>query len=237
MGRTLVRWGIGLLGAALIVMGAGVAAVGGVVTTTLAGSDSLRTTAQTIEIPGCSSAIMEISDVRVDAGELDRIGAIADRSQATLSVTVRGDSMGSWLVGIADQRQVEDRLLGARYCLVEGTDAGWAATPITVAPDAPDARFSGVPGVWATVPDGQTVELPIPQSGSTVVVSGSDESSLDRLEVVGIWQVPGASSAGWIALTAGLITVAIGVGLLMLSIVGLRQRGRHEDAVPTGSSA
>ena len=237
MGRKVARVILALAGAVLLVLGGAVAALGGWISATLTGPDSLRTAPELIDASGCSTVIMEIADVRVDAGELNRIEPIADRSQSLLTVLVNADTVEPWLVGMADQRDVEQRLLGARYCLVESSGNGWKVTSIAVTPDAPDAQFSGVPGRWATVIGGEAVALPLPESGSSVVISGSDGSLIGSLEVVGEVEISGASTVARVALIGGITTAAVGIGLLLASILGLRSRGRHEGSTEVGPSA
>lgn len=228
MGRTATRLLLGFAGGVLMLIGGTAAVLGGWITATLSGHDSLRTAPQVIDASGCSTVVMEIADARVDAGELGRIEPVTNRSQSLFTVRINGETPEPWLVGVADQQVVEQRLLGARYCLVESTDGGWTTTFIAVEPDALDAQFSGVPGRWAAATNGEAVALPVPESGSSVVISGSGESTLDALEVVGELEITGASAAGWVALIGGIATVVLGVGLLLISIFGLRSKGRHE---------
>lgn len=243
MGRKVARVLVALAGAVLLVLGGAVAALGGWISTTLAGPDSLRTTPETIDTSGCSTVVMEIADVRVDAGELSRIEPIAERSQSLFTIRVNAQppdtnaDSNPFLVGVADQQDVEQRLLGARYCLVESAGSGWKVTSIAVTPDAPDAQFSGVLGRWATSASGETVALPLPAVGSSVVISGSDESFVESLEVSGELEITGASTVGLGAFVGGIATVVVGIGLLMISILGLRSRGRHEGSTEAGPSA
>jgi thymidine phosphorylase len=128
----------------LILGGVLAAAFGGWVTATLQGDDSLRTAPQLIEVPGCSTVVMEIADARVDAGQLDRIEVITNRSESFLSIRVNGSSAHDWLIGTADQRQVEEQLLGARYCLVEvANGAGLATTALITDMNEPLASAAG----------------------------------------------------------------------------------------------
>ena len=237
MGRKVARVILALAGAVLLVLGSAVAALGGWISATLTGPDSLRTAPEVVDASGCSTVIMEIADVRVDTGELNRIEPIADRSQSLLTIRVNSETAEPWLVGMADQRDVEQRLLGARYCLVEATDDGWKVTSIAVTPDAPDAQFTGVAGRWATAASGEAVALPLPEVGSSVVISGSNESTVESLEVAGELEITGASTVALVALIGGIATAAVGIGLLLVSILGLRSRGRHEGSTEAGPSA
>lgn len=237
MGRTVVRVLLGFAGAVLLLVGGTAAGLGGWISATLTGQDSLRTTPESIDASGCSTVVMEIADVRVDAGELARIEPIADRSQSFFTVRVDAETTEPLLVGVADQQDVEQRLLGARYCLVESVDSGWEVTSIQVDPDAPDAQFTGVTGLWASAMSGEAVALPLPELGSSVVISGSDDSSVASLEVAGELDIAGASTVGWTALVGGAATAVLGIGLLLVSILGLRSKGRHEGRTEAGPSA
>lgn len=237
MRKTAVWLLLGLAGAVLLVLGGAAAALGGWILAMLTGQDSLKTAPETIGAAGCSTVVMEIADVRVDAGELTRIEPIADRSRSLFTVRVNAETTDPLLVGVADQLDVEQRLLGARYCLVESTDSGWEVTSIAVAPDVPDAEFAGVAGLWATATSGDAIAIPLPEPGSSVVISGSNQSSVESFEVAGEVEIPGASTVGLVALVGGIATLALGIGLLVVSSLGLRSRGRHEEHAEAGQSA
>lgn len=231
MARVVVRIVLGLLGSALVLIGVGAAAAGGWITATLGSQDSLRSTPQVIDVPGCSTVLMEIADAQVDIDQLEALGdldPLAGRTDALLTIGVAGDAAAPWLVGIADQQEVEGRLLGARYCVVEVNDGAWSFSSIAVEPDAPDVNFSGLPGLWAKAGNGESVAVPLPTAGESLVVSGSSGSALSTIEIAGEYRIQGASDVGMIALIAGVITVVLGVGALIVSIAVLRNRGQHE---------
>ena len=232
--RTAGRIVLTAIGCAAIITGVLAAVLGSLLMTGLRGEDSLRTGAERIELPGCSTVIMEIADARVDAGEIERFDPIVDRSQPLLTIRPIGTSADPWLIGSADQRAVEQRLLGARYCLVEVADGAWSATSVVPQEGSPDPQFSGVTGLWATASGGAAVALPVPQAGSSVVVSGSSDSSLTALAVAGELEVPGAGNIGLIALIGGVVTTVLGAVMVLISILALRTRGRHEVASASG---
>ncbi len=226
--RSLARIILSLLAVLAMVIGAAAVGLGLWINATLDGRDLLRTEAQTIELPGCSTAIIEIADVRFDIGELADVPQLVQRVNTSVSLRVDGADARSWLVGVGDQKAVESRLLGARYCLAEFGDDGWASRAIAVEPEAPDALFDGVAGLWALVPNGQSVALPVPEAGSTIVVSGSDDSTLTEVTVVGDLRIDGASDTANVAVVGGFVTFVLGVALLVVSLVALRRRGNHE---------
>lgn len=218
------------IGGVALLAGAVAVGVGALLTTDLDGKDSLRTEADRIEVQGCSTVIMEIAGARVDAGQLERFEPISDRSQPLLNVRPFGTSGGPWLIGSADQEAVEQQLLGARYCLVEVAQGAWSSTAVVPQMDSPDPEFSGVAGLWATASSGEAVALPLPEPGSSVVVSGSSDSSLTALEVVGELEIAGAGNFGLITLIGGVMTALLGVLMVLISIFGLRTKGRHEGS-------
>lgn len=226
--RTIVRIILFVVGGLMIVIGAVATAAGALVNETVGSDDSLRTSPQIIQVPGCSTVVMEIADIRVESGELGRLAQLEERSTPLVTLRPTGISQEPWLVGSADQQAIEQQLLGTRYCLVEAAGGAWSSTSIEVQADSPDPVFSGVPGRWAYVGSGLAVALPIPESGSSIVISGTDESSLDTVEVVGQLQIEGASQLAWIALFAGLTTAVLGAVLVIVAAVGLRSKGRHE---------
>lgn len=232
--RAALRIVLAATGGVTFLVGAVAAGTGALLTTGLHGGDSLRTEAERVEVPGCSTVIMEIADARVDAGQLERFEGIDDRAEPLLTIRPIGTSQEPWLIGSADQRVVERQLLGARYCLLEVADGAWSATSVVPQEGSPDPQFSGVTGWWATASSGGAVAIPLPDPGSSVVVSGSSESSLTALEIVGELEMSGVGNFGWIALIGGLMTALLGVLMLLVSILGLRSKGRHEGTTASG---
>ncbi len=237
MRRTAARVVLGFAGSVLVLAGVLAAAFGGWITATLQGHDSFRTVPQLIQVPGCSTVVMEIADARVDAGQLDGIEVVTNRSESLLSIRVNGISPNGWLVGTADQQRVEEQLLGARYCLVEVANGAWASSSIAFDSGAPDANFTGIPGRWATPTNDEAVVVPLPGPGLSIVISGSEESSLSTVEVVGELEIEGASQAGLVALIGGIITILLGIALVLFAILGLRSKGRHENDGQQGSTS
>lgn len=235
--RTIGRVVLFIAGGLMIAVGAGATIAGAVVNASVGSDDSLHTSPQVIQTPSCSTVVMEIADIRIDAGELENFAPLSERATASLTVRPMGSSAEPWLVGSADQQAIEQQLLGARYCLVEATDGAWSTTSIAIQADSPDPIFSGIPGRWASIASGETVALPVPESGTSIVISGSDESSLTTIEVRGQLQIQGVSQLGWIALVGGVITAIVGLALVIVAALGLRNKGRHEgSATPPPAS-
>lgn len=232
--RSAGRIVLGAIGGAAVLAGVFVVIIGGYLSMGLHGGDSLRTEAARIEVPGCSTVIMEIADIRVEVGELERIEPLEKRARPLLSIRPIGTSDEPWLIGSADQRSVEQKLLGARYCLVEASDGAWSSTSVVPQDGSPDPQFSGIFGLWATAPSGGSVAMPLPKPGVSVVVSGASESSLSALEVAGELEISGAGDIGVITLIGGVVTTSLGALLLVISILGLRTKGRHEISTPPG---
>lgn len=228
--RSVVRIMLSVAAALALLLGGASAGLGIWIPTVLDGRDVVMTSPQTIDIPECSTTIIEIADVRVDIDLLDVADVVQLPERITTSMLLRvdGSTEGDWLVGLADQQAVESRLLGARYCLAQFGEAGWSTISVAVEPGAPDARFDGLAGAWARVTDGGTVALPIPATGSSLVVTGSDDSELTTVAAVGEVRIEGASATATVALLGGVITIGIGVALLLISLIGLRRRGDHE---------
>lgn len=226
MRRRVTRILLASFGVALLVIGAGAIALGLVANTTFTQAGAIRTDSQSIEAPGCATLLVELATARVDVGEWGRI-PLAERRTA-LTITPSGSTAVPWLVGAADRRDIEQRLLGARYCLAQRIGSGWSVSSIAVGESDPDVRLDGVRGLWAHVRDGQPVQLPVPSAPSTVVVSGQDASSLSTVEIVGEIQFEGGDNVARIALLGGIASMVLGLVLLVVGIAGLRRKGRHE---------
>lgn len=235
--RTIGRIVLFIVGGLVIVVGAGATIAGAVVNASVGRDDSLRTSPQVIQTSGCSTVVMEIADIRIDGGELENFAPLSERATALLTLRPMGTSDEPWLVGSSNQQAIEQQLLGARYCLVEASDGAWSTTSIAIQADSPDPVFFGIPGRWASIASGETVALPVPESGTSIVISGSDESSLTTIEVRGQLQIQGVSQLGWIALVGGVITAIVGLALVIVAALGLRNKGRHEgSATPPPAS-
>jgi hypothetical protein len=226
--RTIARVVLFSVGGMMIAAGAAATSAGVVVNESVGSDDALRTSPQIIQTPGCSTVVMEIADIRVDGGDLEEFAPLSERATAALTLRPTGVSEEPWLVGSADQKAIEQQLLGARYCLVQVQGGAWSTTSIAIQADSPDPAFSGIPGRWAQVASDDAVALPLPESGSSIVVSGSEDSTLETVEVRGQLRIQGASQLAWLALVGGLITAGLGVALVLVAALGLRRKGRHE---------
>ena len=224
--RSVLRVTLAALGLLCVVVGAAGIAIGLLTSASFSQEGAIRSHGQVIEAPGCATLLVELATVRLDAGAWGRVPLLERRS--ALTITPSGSTEVPWLVGAADRPDVEARLLGARYCLAERVNSTWSVSSIAVGERDPDVRFDGVPGLWATVRDGQGVELPVPSAPTTVVISGDDASSLSSVEVAGEVQFAGSVHPSRIALLGGIGTTVLGLLLLVVSIASLRRKGRHE---------
>jgi len=229
--RTLVRIVLALIGTLLILAGVGSAAATWWVERQLtvnAGRWVLQTPPEVIASDGCSVVLVEVSSVELDPGDIDTFDPVASRSETVFTVSAEGTSANGWLVGTTASAPVEDRLLGARYCVAQNQGPAWAVTSIEVEKDSPILSIDGLTGVWANAADGEKVILPVPSAGETIVVSGGRGSDLDSIAVGAEYRIDGGTTLGLIGLVGGAITVVLGSALLVISIWGLRRRGRHE---------
>ena len=233
--RSFLRVTLAALGLLCVVSGASGIAIGLLTSATVTDAGAVRTEGQIIEARGCATLLVELATARIDAGAWGQVPLVERRS--ALTITPSGSTAVPWLVGSADRPDVEARLLGARYCLAERVDSTWSVSSIAVGESDPDVRLDGLPGLWATVNDGQAVQLPVPSAPTTVVISGDDSSSLTRVEVAGEVQLPGSEHVARIALLGGIGTSVLGLVLMVVSIAGLRRKGRHEGPVesPVGA--
>lgn len=211
---------------ALVMIGAAGIAAGAVVGTAISSQGAIPTEGQTIEATGCSTLLVEVATARIDAGRWDDVPLV--ESRAVLTLTPSGSTAGPWLVGAADGPDVEDRLLGSRYCLAERMASGWNVSSIDVGGGDPDVRMDGVRGLWARVGDGEGVELPIPVAATTLVVTGDDASRLESVELVGAVKLENGKHIARLALLGGIGTFCVGLGLLALSVVGSRRNKLHD---------
>lgn len=227
--RSFLRVTLTALGLSCVAIGAAGIAIGLLANASFSQAGVIRTQGQLIEAPGCATLLMELATASIDDGGWGQVPLLEPRTAVT--ITPSGSTAVPWLVGAADRPDVEARLLGARYCLAERIDSTWSVSSIAVGDRDPDVRLDGVPGLWATVRDGQRVELPVPSASTTVVISGDDASSLSSVEVAGEVQFAGSAHVARIALLGGVGTSVLGLMLLVVSIAGLRRKGRHERPV------
>lgn len=233
LARPVTRVVMGVVGGLLIALGAVALAAGVFVSMNVSNSDAIRTAPDLIATPDCPSVVMEITDARVSLGP--GFDFLNDQAETAIVVTPISEDAEPWKVGTAPQKQVEDRLLGATYCLASSTGAGWDVSTISVTPDGPSIDASGLAGMWAQVPTGEKVIIDldgdVASQPTTVVVTSpqsQDSRTLTSIEIAGEYRIQGASSAATIAMIAGASAAVIGVGLLLVSILVLRKRGVHE---------
>lgn len=242
MGHTVTRVILAILGSIGLVVGTFAVAGGGLLLATVGTENGLSTASQEVDVDGCSTVLMEIAAARVQVEQFEAFNdfdPLSDRFSSSFVVTANGTTQEPWLIGVTDQVRVEERLLGTRYCLVEVRDNAWSSVAIAPSDDAPDVVFDSVPGLWASAASGESVSLPVPGPGSTVVISGTDDSTLSSVVVTGVYAIDGASQVGLIALIGGGVTLLLGVLLLIVSLYVLRAKGRHEGTSekPTNDSA
>ena len=236
MQRTIARWVIGILGLLLIVAGVGLASVVYVIGETLEGGESLNSSAQIIPADACETVLVESSGTRLSAEEFERFTWIAERSAKDLLISIpEGPSVV--LVGIADSAAVEERLLGARYCLAQATDGQWSVDVVEIEATAPDVDFAGLTGMWARAEAGETVVLPLPVAGSTLIVTADGPFGLGDVVLTGRYSIAGADRFGTIALYAGVAVAVVGLILVLVGVLGMRRRGRHEAGASSSESS
>lgn len=227
VGRTVLRWLLAVIGVLVIMTGTTVVAAAVWLDRTLDARDSLSTDVQVIDAAQCQTVLVEVVDARVDAQDWDRFAPIAQRAQESISITALAPP--SFIAGYADAADVEDRLLGAQFCIAQVGESGWETRIIAISADAPDVSLAGLEGLWGRAAGGESVVIPVPTSGSTVVVSADGGSALGEVELVGRYQIDGARDGALIGMIGGGVAIVIGIALLMTSIFLLRPRGRHEE--------
>jgi hypothetical protein len=230
--RTFIRIVLIIVGSAMVLVGITVGSATWWVQQQLTVNEGrwvLQTPEEIIPADGCSTVIIELSGVDVDPGDIDQFEVISSRSQTVFTVAATGESDDGWLVGSTASAPVEDRLLGTRYCIAEnsGGDA-WTVNLIQVEQGSPDLSVAGLQGRWANADDGEKVVLPVPSAGESVVVAGGEGSDIGSIVLMGEYRIAGGSTLAIIGLVGGVLTVALGTVLLVISFWGLRQRGRHE---------
>lgn len=226
MVRTVMRVLLAAVGVALVVLGAGATVAVALANSTLTSAGAIRSAGQSIDVPGCATLIVELATAQVDPGRWGDVPLVEQRS--VLTITPSGSSEVPWLVGAAGGQDIEQRLLGSRYCLAERMTSGWSVSSIAVADDDPDVRLDGVQGLWARVGDGQGAEFPVPLAGTTLVVTGDDASMLTAVEMVGEVRFEGGEQIAKIALFGGIGTAVLGLMMVVISIFALRRKGVHE---------
>ena len=229
--RTFIRIVLAVVGIVMVLIGIlGASATWWVEQqlTVNAGRWVLQTPEEVIPSSNCSTLLIELSGVDVDPGDISQIDAISSRSETVFTVSATGESDNDWLVGTTASELVEERLLGTRYCIAESSGDAWTVKSIEVEPGSPNLSVDGLRGRWANAGNGEKVVLPVPNPGETVVVSGGQGSDLGVIALVGEFRIQGGSTLALIGLVGGVITVVLGVVLLVVSIWGLRRRGRHE---------
>ena len=236
--RAVVRWLIAVFGILAILAGAAVVGGAAWVRSVLDPQGSLSSVAQSISAMQCETLLIEVADVGVRAPELENLPLVAERASPSLVVEVvaaENDEVSTTLVGVADSAQVEERLLGSRYCIAESGPQGWSTRNITLSADAPDVNLDGLAGVWARSASGESVVIPIPEPGRTLVVSVDGPGEIGEVALVGRYRIEGAPDLVQTAFITGAVVIVVGLMLVIVAIVGFRKRGRHEGSVPTGS--
>ena len=218
------------VGSALVVVGACGTVAGVLAQSTFTQPGAIRTSGQSIDVPGCGTLVIELATARVDAGRWAKLPLVEQRN--VLTITPSGATQVPWLVGAADRLDIEAQLLGSRYCLAEAAPSGWSVSTIAIEDRDLDVNIDGVPGLWAEVRDGQSAELPVPDAPTTLVVTGDDASRLATVELAGEVEFEVREDGARIALLGGIATMVVGLVLLGISIAGLRRKGRHEGHLP-----
>lgn len=227
MGRTVVRWLLAVVGVVVIGAGIAVGAASVWLDRTLDARDSLSTDVQVIDAAQCQTLLVEVANAQVSAQDWERFEPVAQRAQESISITALEPP--SFISGFAGAADVEDRLLGAQYCIAQAGPSGWETRTIAISAAAPDVSLAGLEGLWGRAAGGESVVIPVPASGSTVVVSADGGSALGDVQIVGRYQIPGAGD--WVVggMVGGGVSIVVGIALLVVSIFALRPRGRHEE--------
>lgn len=229
--RTFSRWLLGLVGVVMILVGAGVGTGAWWIDRELSmnsGEWVLSTQREVVSVPGCSTVLIELADVVIDPGEVAGVPSISERSQSVFIVEPTGDAPNGWWVGTVESPSIEDRLLGARYCIASSSDGAWSTTSIAVEEGSPDVSVDDIDGRWALADSGESVILPVPDPGETVIVSGSDGNQLESVALGAEYRIADGSTLGLIGLMGGSLTTLVGLLVLVIATWGLRRRGRHE---------
>ena len=238
MTRTIVRWVLAVLG--VLAMLAGIAIAGGSmwVRSVLDPQGALTSATSSISAAQCETLLIEIAETGLRADELEGLPVVSDRARRSLAVQVPGrdDDDPMVLIGIGDSAAVEQRLLGARYCLATFGPDGWSTRNITLSADAPDIDLDGLTGVWGRAAAGESVIVPLPESGSTLVVSVDGPGDLGSVELTGRYRIEGAPDLLLSGIITGSVVIGVGLVLLLIGTVALRRRGKHEGAPAAAAS-
>ncbi len=229
--RTFSRWLLGVVGTLVIVAGVAIAAGAWWIDRDLSidsGEWVLSTQREVVSATGCSTVLIELSDVTIDPGQLADVPSVSDRSESVFVVQPIGQAPDGWWVGTVESPSVEDRLLGSRYCVASNRAGEWSTSSIAVEANSPDVSVDGLDGRWAIANSGESVVLPVPEAGDTVVVSGNGGNELESVTLAAEYRIAEGSTLGLIGLVGGALTALVGLLLLVIAIWGLRRRGRHE---------
>jgi len=90
--------------------------------------------------------------------------------------------------------------------------------------------------VWGRAAAGEAVIVPLPEPGTTLVVSVDGPGDLDSVELTGRYRIEGAPDLLLTGIIAGAVVIGVGLVLLLVGTVALRKRGKHEGA-PASSAA
>jgi len=235
--RAVVRWFIAILGVLAILAGAAVVGGAAWVRSVLDPQGALSSVAQSISAAECETLLIEVVEVDIRAQELENLPVVAERTSPSLVVDVVSavsEAQSTTLVGVADSQQVEERLLGARYCIAESSPEAWTTRNVTLTADAPDVNLDGLVGVWARADGDESVVIPVPEPGRTLVVSVDGPGNIAGVELTGRYRIDGAPDLIRASLISGSVVIIVGIALLIVAIIGFRKRGRHEQSLSTG---
>ena len=161
--------------------------------------------------------------------DIDATGAgwlIDEDSYGKLKLTAKSNDGKPVFVGIAPTDEAERYLRGVDHDLVSDVEYDPFRTDQR---EQPGARRPGLPGearFWAASAQGpgtQTLTWDVEDGNWSVVVMNADASRGVDAEVRAGTEVPLLEPAGWVALIAGLVSLAVAA---LLAFVGLREPRR-----------
>jgi hypothetical protein len=161
--------------------------------------------------------------------DIDATGAgwlIEDDRYGTVRLRVRSQDGKPVFVGIAPTDEAERYLRGVDHDLVSDVEYDPFRADQR---EQPGARRPGLPGearFWAASAQGpgtQTLTWDVEDGNWSVVVMNADASRGVDAEVRAGTEVPLLEPAGWVALIAGLVSLAVAA---LLAFVGLREPRR-----------